>query len=183
MTGPRPRQPVLAFGAALLLALLAALAQGLTYYRDRAPADPVAAVVGQPVELGGTRQQVTSFTVAATLPNEDPTEPPVHGPPGSRMVLVVWTQQVLDPAIKLDEHSCETTLVADDGTVWQPDGDFSYALARPVALTCGDSDDVPLVRGRVREIGSSYVIPARYADRIQWQLALDSGRRVLRVHR
>ena len=183
MTGPLLRRPAVAFAAALLLALLAALTQGLTYYRDRTPAEPVLAGVGQTVELDGTRQQVRSFSVAATLPNEDSSEPPVHGPPGSRMVLVVWTHQVVDPAIKLDEHSCDTSLVADDGTIWHEDGDFSYSVARPRALTCGDTDDSPLLLGRDREIGSSYVIPARYADRIQWQLELDSGHQVLRVHR
>ncbi|MET0693723.1 MAG: hypothetical protein ABWY56_07320 [Propionibacteriaceae bacterium] len=170
-----------AFAVALLLALLAALAQGLTYYRDRTPAEPILAEVGQTVALGGTRQTVRSITVAPTLPNADRAEPPVRGPDGSLLVLVVWAQEVVDPAVKLDEHNCDTTLIADDGTIWHPDGDFSYSVARPEALTCGNTDDFPLVLGRVREIGSSYVIPARYADQISWQLAFDSGKQVLRV--
>lgn len=177
------RRPVLAFAVALLLALLAALAQGLTYYRDRTPVDPVLAAVGQTVEIGGTRQTVRSFTVATTLPNSDPAEPPVHGPDGSLLVLVVWVQQVVDPSVVLAEHSCDTRLVAEDGTRWHEDGDFSYALARPEALSCGDSKSFPLVLGRERAIGSSYVIPARYAEQISWQLSFDSGQHVLQVRR
>jgi hypothetical protein len=171
------------FATALLLALLAAAAQGVLYYRDRTPGRAVTAQVGQQVELAGTRLRVQSFTVAASLPNEDPTEPAVAGPPGSLLVLVVWTQQVFDPGVKLDVHRCQTSLVADDGTIWHDDSDLTYGLRRPKALTCGDSDDFPLVLGRERQLGSSYVIPARYAESVRWRLSLDEEQQVVEFRR
>lgn len=162
------------FAATLVGALLATGFQGLTYYRDHTPAPAVQARVGEPVQLGGTRLAVQSFTVAPQLPPDDPKQtgkPPVRGPAGSLLVLIVYTQQV-DATVNPDGHVCDASLVADDGTIWEEDDDFGYQLSRPVALSCGSTDDQPLEVGAIREIGASYLIPARYADQVRWRLSV-----------
>ncbi|HEY5822698.1 MAG TPA: hypothetical protein VIT20_12020 [Propionibacteriaceae bacterium] len=167
-----------AFLVALVIALLAASAQGLIYYRDRRPALATHAGVGQPVDLDGTRLQVRTFTVAAELPAQKADKPPVRGPAGSLLVLIVYEQQV-DAGVKIDEHFCDTSLVGDDGTIWQEDDTVGYQLRRPEALTCSDSDDQPLIPGVSREIGVSYLVPARYADQLSWRLSLDEDHQVV----
>ena len=136
MSSREQTRRVATVAAAVLLALLAAGQQGVTAYRDRSPAIAVSARGNEPVTLGNTQVAVRSFTVAPTLPAQDATDPPVRGPEGSVLVLVVWTQ-VVGPGVKIDEHFCDSSLVADDGTVWPKDSDYTYAVRRPDALTCG----------------------------------------------
>ncbi len=70
------------------------------------------------------------------------------------LVLVVYEQQV-DATVDVADHFCDDSLVADDGTTWTDDGDLGYAVRRPAALTCSDSDDQPLRAGVAREVGAS----------------------------
>ncbi len=182
MSSREQTRRVATVAAAVLLALLAAGQQGVTAYRDRSPAVAVSARGNEPVTLGNTQVAVRSFTVAPTLPAQDATDPPVRGPEGSVLVLVVWTQ-VVGPGVKIDEHFCDSSLVADDGTVWPKDSDYTYAVRRPDALTCGHSDSRPLVVGQPREIGDSFVIPARYADQVRWRMSFDDGRQAVEVRR
>lgn len=97
------------------------------------------------------------------------------------LVLVTWEQTILDPALPLDAHFCDATLVADDGTVWTDDTDYSYGIQRPEALTCSGTDDAPLAREVPRTVGESYVIPAAYGSRLRWRLSWDEDRHVVLV--
>lgn len=173
------------FLLALVCALLAAGGQGYLSYADRTPAAALQARVGTELQLDGTRLTVRSFTVAPGLPAADPDRPDgpvVRGPAGSVLVLVVYEQQV-DATVDVTGHFCDASLVADDGTTWGEDGDLGYALRRPEALTCADSDDQPLRAGALREIGASYLIPARYADQVRWRLEVQPGARAVEFRR
>lgn len=167
-----------AFVVALLLAVLVTGGQGYLYHSRRTPGAAVAARVGESVTLGGTRVLVRSITAAPELPAADAGDPPVTGPSGSVLVLVTWEQTILDPALPLDAHFCDATLVADDGTVWTDDLDHTFGIRRPKALTCSGSDDAPLALGVPSTVGECYVIPAGYASRVRWRLSWDEDRHV-----
>jgi hypothetical protein len=174
----RWRSAPVAFAAALLLALLVTGGQGWLYLDRRSPHPAVPAAVGQVVTLGGTEVEVRSFAVAPELPAAEAGDPPVRGPEGSVLVLVTWVHTVVDPSVDLPEHLCESTLVADDGTVWTYDSEVTYGIRRPEALVCSDSEDHPLRVGEPRRIGTSYVIPASYASSVHWRLSMDGDREV-----
>lgn len=170
-----------AFGLALLLAVGVTGSQGYLYHARRTPAAALSARVGQSVSVGGLAITVDAITVAPELPSEDAGDPPAKGPAGSVLVLVTWQQTVLDPAVPLDSLFCDATLVADDGTVWDDETEFTYGVRRPKALTCAGTDDAPLVRDEPRAIGKSYVIPAAYASRVRWRLSWDDDHHVVVV--
>jgi len=166
------RSPPLAFAAALLLALLVTGGQGYLYQARRSTGRPAVARVGQTVAVGGAQVVVRSIQEAAELPAQDAGSPPVHGPPGSLLVLVTWEQTVVDPAVDLGARYCDTALVADDGTTWDEESDAVTGVRRPAALTCSGSDDRPLVRGEPQEVGQLYLIPAAYGPRVRWRLSV-----------
>ena len=138
--------------------------------------------MGEPVVLGGTEVAATTITVAPALPAAEPGDADVRGPAGSVFVLVVFRHQV-DATVDRERHSCTSTLVADDGTVWEPDDVYGYRLRRPEAMTCGDSGSSPLRPGVERQIGASFLIPARYADQVRWRLSVDDDAHLVEVRR
>ncbi|WP_375425201.1 hypothetical protein [uncultured Friedmanniella sp.] len=168
-----------AFAVALLVAVLVTGGQGYLYYAQRTPAAALAARVGESVTLAGTQVSVRSIAVAATMPDTDAGDPPVTGPAGSVLVLVTWQQTILDDTVPLDAHFCDATLVADDGTVWTDDLDYTYDLRRPQRLTCSGTDDAPLARNVPVTVGESYVIPAGYGSRVTWRLSWDDDAHVV----
>jgi len=178
--GARWRSPRAGFAAALLLALVAAGTQGVLATRDATPPMTSTAGVGETAVLGGTSVVVDSLTTAAALPAAEAGAPDVTGPAGSVLVLVVFTQRV-DAGVDLERHFCTSTLVADDGSVWDTDDELGYRLRRPKASTCGDDPSDPLRSGEPRQIGASFLIPARYADQVRWRLSLDDDRTRLEV--
>ncbi len=181
MRRPRWRLGPAAFGLALLLALLVTAGQGYLYYARRTPAAAVETRVGESVTLGGTQILVRSIAVAPTMPAEDAGDPPAEGPPGSVLVLVTFEQTIVDARVPLDAHFCDATLVADDGTVWTSDTNYTYGILRPKALSCSGTDDAPLVRNVTLTVGQSYVVPAAYGSRLGWRLSWDEDRYVLLV--
>ena len=178
--GARWRSPRAGFAAALLLALAAAGAQGALSTRDETPPVTSTARVGETAVLGGTTVVVDAVTTAAALPAAEAGDPDVAGPAGSVLVLVVFTQRV-DASVDLERHFCTSTLVADDGSVWDPDDELGYRLRRPEASTCGDDTSDPIRPGEPRQIGASFLIPARYADQVRWRLSLEDDRTRLEV--
>jgi hypothetical protein len=171
--GARWRSPRAGFAAALLLALAAAGAQGVLSTRDETPPVTSTARVGEAAVLGGTTVVVDAVTTEAG-------DPDVAGPAGSVLVLVVFTQRV-DATVDLERHFCTSTLVADDGSVWDTDDELGYRLRRPEASTCGDDTSDPIRPGEPRQIGASFLIPARYADQVRWRLSLEDDRTRLEV--
>lgn len=170
---PWLRSPGIGLVLALVLAVVAAGFQGSVYERARVSSvQAQQARIGETVTLDGTEIVVTSVTVAPALPAAEAEDPPVGGPAGSVLVLVVFTQLV-DSSVDRTTRTCSSTLVADDGTVWETDDDYGYRLRRPAELICGDTESSPLQPGVLREIGVSYLIPARYADRVRWRLSMD----------
>lgn len=176
----RLRSAPAAFAVALLLALAAAGTQGVVLHRDRVPAAGRPAGVGEAVQLGGAEVVVRSITVAPALPAAEAGDPAVRGPAGSVLVLVVFTQRV-DATVDRATHTCTSSLVADDGSVWETDDTVGYALRRPEALICGDTTSTPLRPGALREIGASFLIPQRYAGQVRWRLSLDDDRYLVEV--
>ena len=131
---------------------------------------------GETAELDGVRYQLDRFVVAASLPAEDPKDPPVQGPPGSAVVLVVVNQTVLDRSIELEEHFCDTTLVDDAGTtVWQTDSDFTSLAARPAAYGCAGGGDVPLAYDVPLPIGFTFVVPSDAVGHLAAELEVTKG--------
>lgn len=176
----RLRSPVTGFLVALVLAMTAAVTQGVVYQGEAGPGNAQSARIGESLSLGGTRIVVDSITVAPELPAAEAGEGPVAGPAGSVLVLVVFTQ-VVDASVDRETHTCSSTLVADDQTEWPTDDGYGYRLRRPEGLVCGDTDSSPLVSGQAREIGVSYLVPARYADQLRWRLSVDGGRYLVEV--
>jgi len=174
----RWRSPRLAFAVALLLALLVTGGEGYLYHARYTPASGPRARVGETVTLAGTTIEVRSITVARELPVADAGDPPAKGPAGSVLVLVTWVQ-TLDETVDVEDHFCDAALVADDGTTWADELDYTYDLRRPKSLTCASTDDAPMVAGKPATIGESYVIPASYASRVRWRLSLDDDRHVV----
>ena len=163
---------------ALVLAVGCALGTGYYPYLKRTPAQPQQTVSpGQSAEAHGVRYRLDSFTVAESLPAEEKDDPPVRGPAGSFIVLIVITQTVIDRSVRLDEHFCDATLVADGGggpaTVWKPESDVTFALRRPAALGCGDTSDNPLRYDEARPMGFSFVIPAAAVGAVSGRLSTD----------
>lgn len=162
---------------ALLLAVGCAVGTGFYAYAKRTPARPQSILTpGQTVEAHGVRYRLDSFTVADSLPAEDKGDPPVRGPAGSVLVLIIVTQTVVDRAVRLDEHLCEATLMSDTGrpaTIWRPESDVTFALRRPEALGCGDSSSLPLAYDVPRPMGFSFVIPATAAGAVSGRLSSD----------
>ena len=131
---------------------------------------------GETAELDGVRYQLDRFVVATSLPAEDPKDPPVQGPPGSAVVLVVVNETVLDRSIRLDEHFCDTTLVDDAGTtVWQTDSDFTSLAARPAAYGCAGGGDAPLDYDVPLPIGFTFVVPEGAVGRLAAKLEVTKG--------
>jgi hypothetical protein len=163
---------------ALLLALGGALGTGFYSYAKLTPAGPQHTLtIGESVEVHGVRYRLDSFTEAESLPGEKDDDPPVRGPAGSLIVLIVISQTIVDRTVRLDEHFCDATLVADLGagpaTVWKPESDVTFALRRPAALGCGDTSDNPLSYGVERPMGFSFVIPAAAAGAVSGRLSTD----------
>ena len=161
---------------ALLMALGCATGTGYYAYARHTPAQPQHTLTpGQSVEAKGVRYRLDSFTVAESLPAEEKDDPPVRGPAGSEIVLLIITQTVVDHAVRLDEHTCDATLVADGGhgpaTVWRPELDITFALRRPEALGCGDTSSNPLAYGVDRQIGYSFVVPASVTGDVSGRLS------------
>lgn len=177
------RQRLLAL-VALLLAVGCALGTGYYSFARLSPTRAASALrPGESVEAGGVRYRLDSFTVADELPAEEAGDPPVRGPAGSKVVLVVVSQTVVDRSVVLDKHLCEMILVAEPGgptaTTWRPESDVTFALRRPEALSCGDSKDQPLRYDVERPVGFSFVIPAGSAASVFGRLSSDEGRTVI----
>lgn len=170
------------FVVAVALALVAAGVQGTAYPRLGGSTVVQQAHVDETVALGGTEIIVTSITVAPELPAGEAGDPPVRGPASSVLVLVVFTQRI-DSTVDRETHTCSSTLVADDGTEWPYDDTYGYQLKRPDELICGETDSSPLVPGVRREIGASFLIPARYAEQVSWRLSVDDDRYLVDVRR
>lgn len=172
MSRLRLRSSAAGFVVALVLALVAAGVQGTAYQREDRSTAVRQAYLNESMALGGTEIVVTSITVAPEMPAEEAGDPPVRGPAGSVLMLVVFTQRI-DASVDRETHTCSSTLVADDGTEWPYDDTYVYQLKRPEELICGETESTPLVPGVRREIGVSFLIPARYADQIHWRLSMD----------
>lgn len=169
---------------ALLLAIGCALGTGYYSFARLTPTGADYSLrPGESVEAGGVRYRLDSFGVADSLPAEEADDPPVRGPAGSKVVLVVVSQTVLDRSVALDEHYCEMILVAEPGganaTTWRTDSDVTFALRRPEALSCGDSDDQPLDYDVERPVGFSFVIPAGSAGSMFGRLSADDDETVI----
>jgi hypothetical protein len=161
---------------AALAALLVAAGTGWYPYARLSPAAADATVrPGESAQLGGVRYRLDAFTVASSLPAEQRGDPPVTGPPGSVLVLVVIRQTVLDHGLRLDELTCDTTLTDDAGTVWQTDSDFTSSLARPAAYGCGDTPSNPLRHDVERATGFSFVVPADRVGHLSARLQVGGG--------
>lgn len=167
--------PMLGFA----LALLVAVGTGWSPYARLAPGAVDATLrPGQDAELAGVRYRLDSFVVAGTLPAQEKGDPPVQGPPGSVLVLVVVSQTVRDHRVALDEHFCDVTLTDGPGrsaTVWQTDSDVTSLVARPAALGCGDSPSNPLRYDSARPMGFSFVVPADRAGQVLARLQVSGG--------
>lgn len=174
------------FVLALVVAALAALGTGAISYRKLAAGDALSATVSagpdQSVVLGGYSYRLDSFGVAASFPAEDSGDPVVRGPRGSVIILVVFTQTPVDPRVSPDDHSCIFMLRGPAAT-WEPDTDFTTLMRRPKLQTCSDLDDDPLRVGRARQVGVGFVVPAAAAPQVTFQASIDSGRRLLELHR
>lgn len=169
---------------ALLLAVGCALGTGYYSFARLSPTQAEYALrPGEAVEAGGVRYRLDSFTVADELPAEETDDPPVRGPAGSKVVLVVVSQTVLDRSVVLDDHLCEMILVAEPGGVnaitWRTESDVTFALRRPEALSCGDSGDQPLDYDVERPVGFSFVIPAGSAGSVFGRLSIDDDETVI----
>ncbi|HEY0237192.1 MAG TPA: hypothetical protein VGC37_00970 [Friedmanniella sp.] len=158
-------------------ALVVAAVTGWYPYAKLTPGAPAATIgPGASAELAGVRYQLERFVVAGSLPAEDPKDPPVQGPPGSAVVLVVVNQTVLDRSVRLDDHFCDTTLVDDAGTtVWQTDSDFTTLAARPAAYGCGGSSDSPLAYDAPLQMGFTFVVPADAVGHLSARLQVVDG--------
>ncbi len=157
--------------AALAAALLCAIGTGYyPYARLRPGAVEAHLHVGQNAELAGVRYRLDAFDVAPALPAEDPADPPVSGPAGSVLVLVVVSQTVLSQQVGLDTHTCEVTVEAEPGsasaTRWRTESDVTALIRRPPAYGCGDTPSNPLAYGVPRAMGFSFVIPADRAGAV-----------------
>jgi hypothetical protein len=131
---------------------------------------------GASAELDGVRYQLDRFVVAGSLPAQDPTDPPVHGPEGSSVVLVVVAQTVLDRSVRLDEQSCDTMLVDDAGTtVWPTDLDFTSLAARPASYGCAGSEKSPLRYDVPRQTGFTFVVPDAVVGHLSARLHVVDG--------
>ncbi len=169
------RRRRLLVAAAVLAALAVAAVSGWYPYAKLAPAAPSATLrPGESAELDGVRYRLERFVVAPSLPADDPEDPPVPGPDGSALVLVVVSQTVLDRSVRLDEHYCDATLV-DGSTVWETDSDVTSLVARPAAFGCSDSDDAPLRYDVPRETGFTFLVPADAGSRVSGRLRVTDG--------
>ena len=173
----RPRRPAVLAAVAGALALVVAGVSGWYPYAKLTPDRPEATLrPGASVEIAGVRYGLDRFEVAATLPAEDPEDPPVRGPEGSVLVLVVITQTVLDRAVPLDDHFCDTTLVDDTArTEWRTDSDFTSLAARPAAYGCAGSSDEPLRYDSPQQVGFTFVVPAAAAGHVTARLEVTGG--------
>jgi hypothetical protein len=171
------RRPALLAAGAGALALIVAGVSGWYPYAQLAPGRPEAVLrPGAHAEVDGVRYGLDRFEVAASLPAQDPKDPPVRGPEGSVLVLVVVTQTVLDRGVTLDDHFCDATLVdAAGSTVWQTDSDFTSLAARPAAYGCAGSGDAPLRYDQPQQVGFSFVVPAAEAEGVEARLQVSDG--------
>jgi hypothetical protein len=158
-------------------ALLVAGVSGWYPYANLTPGRPVVTLrLGASAEVEGVRYRLDRFVVAPTLPPEDPKDPPVVGPAGSALVLVVVEQTVLDRSVRLDEHFCDTSLVDDEGTnEWPVDSDFTSQIARPPSYGCSDSDRNPLRYDVPRDTGFSFAVPADAVGHLSALLHVSHG--------
>lgn len=173
---------------ALVVAIGCALGTGFFAYAQLTPARPQHVLTpGQSVEVDGVRFRLDSFSVAETLPAQEAADPPVRGPAGTMIVLVVVSQTVTSRSVRLDEHFCDVTLVAEPSgarsPVWKPETDFTYGLRRPTALGCGDTSSNPLAYDLERPMGFSFVVPATAAGDVAGELSTDDGRTVIGLRR
>jgi len=158
-------------------ALLVAGVSGWYPYANLTPGRPVVTLrLGASAEVEGVRYRLDRFVVATTLPAEDPADPPVMGPAGSALVLVVVNQTVLDHSVRLDEHFCDMTLVDDDGTnEWWVDSDYTTLAARPAGYGCADTDDAPLRYDVAQDTGFSFAVPADAVGHLSARLHVSHG--------
>ena len=157
-------------------ALLVAGVSGWYPYANLTPGRPVATLrLGASAEVEGVRYRLDRFVVAPTLPPEDPKDPPVVGPAGSVLVLVVVEQTVLDRSVRIDEHFCDTTLVDDGTNEWPVDSDFTSLIARPASHGCADTDDAPLRYDVPQDTGFSFAVPADAVGHLSARLHVSHG--------
>jgi len=158
-------------------ALIVAGLTGWYPYANLTPGRPAATLQpGASAEVEGVRYRLDRFVVATSLPAEDPKDPPVVGPAGSALVLVVVNQTVLDRSVRLDEHLCDMTLVDDDGAnEWWVDSDYTTLAARPAGYGCADSDEAPLRYGVGQDTGFSFAVPADAVGHLSARLQVSHG--------
>ena len=173
----RPGRRTLLPAGALAAAIAVAGVTGWYPYAALTPDAPsVTLRPGQQAELAGARYSLEEFVVDRSLPADDPKDPPVTGPAGSTLVLVVVGQTVLDPSVDLETRVCTATLTdGTGGTVWQTDSDVTSLVARPAAYGCDDSDSAPLRYGEARRTGFSFVVPTSAAGHLSARLAIKGG--------
>lgn len=169
---------------ALVLAVGCALGTGYYSFARLTPTRAHHALrPGESVAAGGVRYRLDSFAVADSLPAEKADDPPVRGPAGSKVVLIVVSQTVFDRSVALDQHRCEMVLVAEPGgpnaTTWRTESDVTFALRRPEALGCGGSDDQPLDYDVESAVGFSFVIPAGSAASVFGRLSVGEDQTVI----
>lgn len=155
----------IAFVASLALTVALTALSGVVVHRNLHPKPSATHRVGETFAIGGVRYTVDRFDAVPELPNAEEGEPPVAGPEGSSIVVVVYTVHLVDPAVDPEMVFCSADVRDPEGTVWQRDSDLYGYGGLPEQITCGlpepaEEGDPPWPRDKPYQVTTLFLLPA-----------------------
>jgi hypothetical protein len=166
------KRSVILFSAALLFASAVAGWKGWLLWQPALQQPDTTISVGESITVEGSRYRVDQFAAGNEFDNQEPGEPPIRAPQGTKIILVTLTTEIIDASVDPRTHYCSAELADRRGRHWSTEYEVTSAIKRPAALSCTGTLEQDIAVHQPLQVGFSYLVPADVAGEVVLELTL-----------